>query len=85
MEESLEKSSPSNCASRSVITSRGTPNRDIQPEVKAIATEAAVVSMRGIASGHQVARSIQVNRYRKGKGLDLLGRVAVGNAPTMSM
>ena len=49
MEESLEKSSPSNCAPRPVIISRGTPNRDIQPEVNAIATDAAVVSISGIA------------------------------------
>ena len=44
----------------SVITSRGTPNRDIKPEVKAIATQAAVVSIWGIASGHRVAKICKI-------------------------
>ena len=82
--ESSWKSSLSNCAPLSVTHCFGTPNREIQPERKKT-TEVGVVSMRGIASVHLVALSIQVSRYLYGNGSGWLGRKAGGRGPTMSI
>ena len=41
----------------------GTPNREIHPLMKALATVSAVISVRGIASGERENRSIHVRRY----------------------
>ena len=41
----------------------GTPNRENQPELKARATAAAVIDVKGIASGQRVKQSTQVSRY----------------------
>ena len=40
----------------------GTPKREIQPLIKALATVAAVLSAIGIASGHQVNWSTTVSK-----------------------
>ena len=54
----------SNCAPRSVVTDFGAPNLAIQLRRKALTIVSAVVSVKGIASGHLVKRSMQVRgRY----------------------
>ena len=53
----------SNCLPRSVITVEGTPNLAIQPRTKALATDSAVMSIRGNASGQCVNLSMHVRRY----------------------
>ena len=55
----------------------GTPKRDIHPLMKAFATDSAVMSVRGMASGQRVNRSTQVRRY----AYPLDG----GSGPTKSM
>ena len=47
----------------SVMMLGGTPKRDIHPLMKAFATDSAVMSDRGMASGQRVNRSMQVRRY----------------------
>ena len=54
----------SSCAPRSVVTDFGAPNLAIQLRRKALTIVSAVVSVKGIASGHLVKRSMQVRgRY----------------------
>ena len=47
---------------RSVVIVEGVPNRDIQPLMKAAATDSAVICVNGIASDQRVNLSMQVRR-----------------------
>ena len=51
-----------NCRPLSVTIVEGVPNRETHPRIKALATSSAVMLVRGIASGHRVNRSTQVNK-----------------------
>ena len=55
--------SNSNWLPLSLITCSETPNLEVQVSRNARATEAALVSSRGMASIHRVTRSMQVRRY----------------------
>ena len=41
----------------------GAPKRDIHPLIKAFATDSAVMSVKGMASGQRVKQSTQVRTY----------------------
>jgi hypothetical protein len=49
----------------SLVIISGTPKRCIHPWRRAAAQSAAVVEVRGIASGQRVVLSTTVNRYEK--------------------
>ena len=51
-----------NCRPLSVTIVESVPNRETHPWIKALATSSAVMPVRGIASGHRVNQSTQVNK-----------------------
>ena len=66
-----------NWAPLSEVILEGTPNREIQPFIRALAQELAVIDFKGIASGHLVDLSTIVNKYENpSEG---------GSGPTKSM
>ena len=65
-----------NCEPQSDDMFPGTPNRAIQPEIRACTHSDEVMPRRGIASGQRVLRSMIVRRYVKPD--------EKGNGPTMS-
>ena len=71
------KNSPLNWGPLSDVNLAGNPHL-LKTDIKLVVITLAVVVLRGIASGHLVARSIMVNRY-------LNPPTAVGNGPTKSM
>ena len=52
-----------NCGPLSDVISSGTPKRDIQPKMRALAQSSVVVELRGIASGQREVLSIIVKKY----------------------
>ena len=52
-----------NCGPLSDVISSGTPKRDIQPKIRALAHYIVVVELRGIVSGQIEVLSIIVNKY----------------------
>ena len=53
----------SNCDPLSVVIVDGTPNLEIQPLTKVLATVSAVILVIGMASGQRVKWSTHVSRY----------------------